>query len=104
MNIKEINPKIAQENLKEGAIMVDVREADEVNELAYDVDDLLHIPLSEFEKRFKEIPQDKNIIMACRSGARSQNASTFLMSHGYSAIFNLRGGIIEWTAEGFPTK
>ena len=104
MKIKEIHPQAAIENLAEGAIMVDVREADEVNELAYAVDNLLHIPLSQFETRYKEISQDKNVIMACRSGARSQNATAFLMSNGYSNVFNLTGGIIAWSAEGYPVK
>ena len=57
--VKEICPTTTQTWVKEGALLVDVRENDEVAELAYDVPNLLHIPLTQFEERFQEIPKDK---------------------------------------------
>lgn len=102
MEVKEICPTTANGWLSEGAIMVDVREKDEVEELAYDVKGLLHIPLSELEERFSEIPKDKNIIMACRSGARSMRATGFLMNHGYENVSNMQSGILGWSEKGFP--
>jgi rhodanese-related sulfurtransferase len=102
MEVKEICPTTANSWLAEGAIMVDVRENDEVEELAYDVKGLIHIPLSELEERFNEVPKDKNIIMACRSGARSMRATGFLMNQGYKTVSNMQSGIIGWSEKGFP--
>lgn len=104
MEIKEICPTTTQEWLKDGAVMVDVRENDEVEELAYDVKRLIHIPLSELEERFSEIPKDKNIVMACRSGARSLRASGFLLNKNYKEVVNMKSGILGWAEKGFPTK
>jgi adenylyltransferase/sulfurtransferase len=55
------------------------------------------IPLGEIPSRFEEISKEKQVIMQCRSGARSANAAMFLeQNHGYSNLFNLEGGILAW--------
>jgi rhodanese-related sulfurtransferase len=102
--VKEICPTTTQDWLKKGALLVDVREKDEVNELAYDVPNSINIPLSEFDERFNEIPKDKDVIMACKSGGRSLRAAGFLVNHGYENVVNMQHGILRWVEKGFPTK
>ena len=102
--VKEICPTTTQQWVKEGALLVDVREADEVNQLAYDVPNIIHIPLTQFEKRFTEIPKDKDVVMVCKSGGRSLRAAGFLVNHGYDKVVNMQHGMIRWAQKGFPTK
>ncbi|MEX1002256.1 MAG: rhodanese-like domain-containing protein [Crocinitomicaceae bacterium] len=102
--VKEICPTTAQEWVKNGALLVDVREMDEVNEIAYDVPHITNIPLSEFEQRFNEIPKDKEVVMVCKSGGRSLRAAGFLINHGYTKVVNMQHGINRWVQKGFPTK
>lgn len=104
--VKEICPTTTQEWVKNGALLVDVREKDEVAELAYDVPNIINIPLSEFEERFNEIPKDKDVVMVCRGGGRSLRAASFLINHGYNPnkVVNMKHGIIRWVQKGFPTK
>lgn len=106
ISVNEICPTTTQAWIQEGALLVDVREKDELEELAFDVPALLHIPLSEFEDRHREIPQDKSVVMVCRSGARSLRAAGFLVNNGYDAerVVNMQYGIIRWAEKGFPTK
>jgi rhodanese-related sulfurtransferase len=101
--IKEICPTTAQTWIKEGAILVDVREKDEVAKLAYDVPRIVHIPLSEFEERYAELPKDQNLVMVCAVGERSLRAANFLLNHGYEKVANMRPGIKRWVDRGFPT-
>jgi rhodanese-related sulfurtransferase len=55
------------------------------------------IPLGEIPARFEEISKDKQVIMQCRSGARSANAIQFLeQNFGYTNLYNLEGGILAW--------
>jgi len=55
------------------------------------------IPLGEIPARFEEISRDKQVIMQCRSGARSANAAMFLeQNYGYLNLYNLEGGILAW--------
>lgn len=102
--VKEICPTTTQEWVKNGALLVDVREKDEVAELAYAVPNIINIPLSEFEERFNEIPKDKQVVMVCRSGGRSLRAAGFLVNHGYANVVNMQHGMIRWAEKGFPTK
>ncbi len=102
--IKEICPTSTQMLVKNGALLVDVRENDEVEQLAYDVPNIINIPLSEFEERFNEIPKDKVIVMVCKSGGRSLRAAGFLVNHGYTKVVNMKHGIARWVLKGFATK
>lgn len=104
--VKEICPTTTQKWVEKGALLVDVREKDEVTELAYDVPNLINIPLSEFEERFEEVPKDHEVVMVCRGGGRSLRAAGFLINHGYDAskVVNMQHGIIRWAQKGFPTK
>jgi rhodanese-related sulfurtransferase len=104
--VNEICPTTTQGWVKKGALLVDVRERDEVEQLAYDVPNIVNIPLSEFEIRYKELPFDKDMVMACREGGRSLRAAGFLINNGYDPgkVVNMQHGIIRWTQKGFPTK
>jgi rhodanese-related sulfurtransferase len=102
--VKEICPTTTQGRVKNGELLIDVREKDEVAELAYDVPNLINIPLSEFEERFSEIPKDKEVVMVCLSGGRSLRAAGFLVNHGYTNVVNMEHGMIRWATKGFPTK
>jgi len=101
--VNEICPTTTQSWIADGALLVDVRELNEISELSYDVPSILHIPLSEFETRYTEIPKDKKVLMVCRSGGRSLRAAGFLVNHGYDQVVNMKRGIIRWVQKGFPT-
>jgi rhodanese-related sulfurtransferase len=102
--VKEICPTTTQEWIKNGALLVDVREKDEVEQLAYDVPNIVNIPLSEFEDRYTELPKDKELVMVCKVGSRSLRAAGFLVNHGYSNVANMQHGIVRWVQKGFPTE
>lgn len=100
----EICPTTTQQWVANGALLVDVRERDEVAEAAFDVPNIINIPLSEFEERWQEVPTDRDVVMVCRSGGRSLKATYFLMNHGYTRVVNMSKGILRWQEKGFPMK
>ncbi|MBN8687508.1 MAG: rhodanese-like domain-containing protein [Chitinophagales bacterium] len=104
--VNEICPTSSQAWVKRGAILVDVRELNEVEQLAFDVPAVVHIPLSEFEIRYKELAMDKELVIVCRSGSRSLRAAGFLINHGFDPIkvVNMKHGMIRWVQRGFPVK
>lgn len=107
MTIQNIKPNTARDMTKEGVLFIDVREKAETDSIKYDVQNIIYLPLSEFEKKFMAIvPLDKKakIILACQAGGRSMMAAGFLERNGYQNLFNLEGGLSSWTAEGLPTK
>ena len=104
--VTEICPTSTQKWVANGALLVDVREANEVAQLAYDIPNIINIPLSEFEERFTEIPNDREVVMVCKSGGRSLKAAYYLINHGYDAakVVNMQSGIQRWVQRGFPTQ
>jgi rhodanese-related sulfurtransferase len=101
---KEVCPTTTRRLLTEGALMVDVREANEVAALAFEVDSVVNIPLSQFEQRWAELPRDRELVLVCETGARSLKATYFLQYQGYEQVANMGGGLVKWMTKGFPVK
>jgi rhodanese-related sulfurtransferase len=101
---KQVCPTTTLRMSREGALLVDVRERNEVDGLAFDVPDLVVMPMSEFEQRCAELPRDRDLVMVCRVGERSLKATYYLMCRGYTRVANMEGGIAKWTRKGFPVR
>jgi rhodanese-related sulfurtransferase len=104
--IKEIEVDELKSKLEKGEkfYFIDCREQEEWDEAH--IEGATLIPLSVFPQNYEEVLKDKSaqIVVQCRSGKRSMNACMFLLSKGYSDLNNLEGGIMAWSAAGFPTK
>lgn len=56
----------------------------------------VHIPLDELPKRYTEIPDDKDLVVFCKSGVRSKLAINILQSNGFKKkLVSLQGGILK---------
>jgi adenylyltransferase/sulfurtransferase len=92
----------AKLDAKEDIFVLDVREPHE-----YPIANLGAplIPVGSLEGRIAELAAEKNseIIVHCRSGARSQKAATILKSAGFTNVSNLTGGILAWADKIDPT-
>ena len=60
------------------------------------------IPQTDVPNRLAEIDRDREIIVQCRSGVRSQRIAEFLKQQGYPRVVNLAGGILAWADEIDP--
>ena len=60
------------------------------------------IPQNDVPQRLAEIDRDREIVVQCRSGARSQRIAEFLAQNGYTKVSNLAGGILAWADEIDP--
>ncbi len=92
-------PEISVEELKqrldakEDIYILDVREPHE-----YKICNLNGnlIPLGDLPKRVQELDPSKEMVVHCRSGARSAKAVGFLHQAGFTKAKNLAGGILAW--------
>ncbi|WP_233218614.1 rhodanese-like domain-containing protein [Deinococcus arcticus] len=98
--MEDVTPQEGQRRVQAGALLVDVREQNEYDEVRAHGAQLL--PLSEFEARHSELPRDRELVMICRSGARSARAGEFLKAQGYTQVVNLAGGTMAWVNDGLP--
>jgi len=62
------------------------------------------VPYNQIEQNLDKFPQDKSakIVLYCKSGRMSAIAAETLVRLGYTNIFNLKGGFLEWKRKGFP--
>ncbi|HKZ30342.1 MAG TPA: rhodanese-like domain-containing protein [Acidimicrobiia bacterium] len=99
--IPEADPAEATDLLAAGALLVDIREADEWEEVRIPGAEFL--PLSEINDWHEELPRDRTVILQCRSGNRSAMATAALIREaGMDNVINLAGGIIAWHQAGLP--
>jgi len=92
-------PEISVEELKqrldakEDLVILDVREPHE-----YQICNLngVLIPLNDLPRRVHELDPSKEMVVHCRSGARSARAVGFLQHAGFTKAKNLAGGILAW--------
>jgi rhodanese-related sulfurtransferase len=83
--------------IPEGVTVLDVREP---IEWRYGrIDGALHIPMTELPDRAGELPRDQQLLVVCKVGGRSAQATAFLREKGFEAV-NLAGGMIDWVEAG----
>jgi sulfur-carrier protein adenylyltransferase/sulfurtransferase len=61
------------------------------------------IPQNDVPQRLAEIDREREIVVQCRSGGRSQKIAEFLKQAGYPKVINLAGGILAWSDEIDPS-
>jgi sulfur-carrier protein adenylyltransferase/sulfurtransferase len=61
------------------------------------------IPQNDVPQRLSEIPRDREIVVQCKSGGRSQKIAELLKQAGYERVANLAGGILAWSDQIDPS-
>ncbi len=90
----------AKEMIYKGDVFIlDVRTQEEYN--AGHIRNSTLIPVQDLSKRLNEVPRDRDILVYCRTGGRSTAASEILANNGFTRIYNMKGGITEWTKAGY---
>lgn len=84
------------------ALLVDVREPNEFAQVR--AEGAVLVPLSTFLLRYRELPQDRPLLMICNSGARSGQATAFLLANGWTDVVNVAGGTLAWERAGLPLR
>jgi adenylyltransferase/sulfurtransferase len=85
----------------ERPFILDVRNPEEY-QIAHLAGSVL-IPLSALPQRLGELDREKEMVVHCKSGARSQRAIGFLREQGFTRLKNLKGGILAWAERIDPS-
>ncbi len=99
---RRLEAREAHDRMTEGAdfLLLDVREPSEW--AAGHIPNSRLIPLRELLDAAPELPEDRDLLLICRSGRRSSRAITMLAELGFTRLYGLGGGILAWRAEGLP--
>jgi sulfur-carrier protein adenylyltransferase/sulfurtransferase len=103
MQVGEITPVELAEKLRrhDDFDLIDVREPAELN--IAKIPGARLIPLGQFEAAVPSLDPSREIVVMCRSGARSGNAVAYLRQRGFPNARNLAGGILRWSDDVDPT-
>lgn len=100
-------PVLTVEELKarldagEAITLLDVREPDEL-EISR-LEGVVEVPLGQLPDRIGELDPNATTVVVCRSGARSERATAFLLAHGFRSVTNLAGGMNAWAQRVDPS-
>jgi sulfur-carrier protein adenylyltransferase/sulfurtransferase len=83
-------------------VIIDVREPNEFQICR--IPGAVLIPMRELPSRVGELDRDSEIVLQCRSGSRSANATAWLRHQGFGGARNLVGGILEWIDKVDPSQ
>ncbi|MXW43034.1 MAG: molybdopterin-synthase adenylyltransferase MoeB [Acidimicrobiia bacterium] len=100
--IREIDPAGAEKMLANGAVLLDVREFDEVEQGA--VPGSVYIPRGNLEPNVENRLSNKQapVVVMCAGGVRSAFAAQTLQEIGYQDVVSMDGGFNRWKDEGRP--
>jgi rhodanese-related sulfurtransferase len=101
MSFKSISVADAAQSIKNGVLVIDVREQNEYDQVH--IENSVLVPLSKVSaKKINEInPQNKTILIHCHAGKRSKVAANIILSQGYAGeILELDEGISAWIEFG----
>jgi molybdopterin/thiamine biosynthesis adenylyltransferase/rhodanese-related sulfurtransferase len=103
--IDEVDPSLVREQVGNGAVVVDVREAEEWS--TGHIPGAKHVPKSYLESRIEGAAPDRaqHVILYCQSGNRSAWAArTLIEDLGYENVESMTGGITLWKDRGYEVE
>jgi len=102
--VTSIQPQEYQQQFKQpnkAHMLIDVRSPEEF--ASERIAGAINIPVQALQQRLQDIPQDRPVVLICRSGNRSKTAAQILTRAGYTNVYDL-GGLIQWKAAGLSVR
>lgn len=98
LGVKEFSEKIAEEGVR----ILDVRTPDEISEGYIEGAQFVDFYREDFKIEIESLNKEFAYAIYCRSGKRSSQAMEIMQEFGFENLYNLEGGISEWTNTGMP--
>lgn len=96
MNVSEFSKKITES----GVVILDVRTSEEFMTGHIEGAQNIDFQSGSFESQIASLDKNATYAVYCRSGNRSGQASAIMHDAGFHNVYNLNGGIIDWTNAG----
>jgi rhodanese-related sulfurtransferase len=97
-SVSEFSSKVTEA----GVITLDVRTLGEFNEGHIEGALLVDFESGNFENEIAALDKTKTYAVYCRSGSRSGQAVKVMSDAGFTSVYNLNGGVIDWANAGLP--
>jgi phage shock protein E len=98
LSVTEFSAKAAEA----GVITLDVRTPGEYAEGHLQGSQLIDFQSGNFENEIATLDKNATYAVYCRSGSRSGQAVKVMQDAGFTNVFNMNGGVIDWANAGLP--
>jgi phage shock protein E len=98
LNVTEFSAKVAEP----GVVTLDVRTPGEFAEGYIEGARLIDFQSGNFENEIATLDKGATYAVYCRSGNRSGQAVKVMQDAGFTNVFNMNGGVIDWANAGLP--
>jgi phage shock protein E len=98
LSVTEFSSKVAEA----GVITLDVRTPGEYAEGHLEGAQLIDFQSGNFENEISSLDKNATYAVYCRSGNRSGQAVKVMQDAGFTSVFNMNGGVIDWANAGLP--
>lgn len=88
---------------KEHLKIIDVRQPNEWSGELGHIPEAELITMESLMDKVDELSKQDTLVIICRSGKRSAQATSFLKNNGFPEVYNMAGGMIAWNDEGYET-
>ncbi len=97
----QVEPRTVKEWLDAGAefSFIDVRQPQEWEVARIEQAELIDYSDS---ARYMELPKDRRIVFACKTGQRSLDVAAYFKGHGFEQVYSMRGGLDAWRSQVDP--
>lgn len=102
MALKSISPEAARQLMQEGAVLVDIRAADE--HAREHISEARHMPVDQITSQQQPFGDARAVIYHCRGGHRTQANAARLASCVSCDAYMLEGGLDAWKKAGLQVE
>jgi len=102
--VLSVTPRETSHLVKEGAFLIDLRDTDFSDYKAFDVANVISLPMQVFDDHAQKLDPGKYYILADSSGLKSREYAQKLQQKGYKHTASMAGGFVEWERDGLPVR
>lgn len=100
LKYKDLNANEFKAAIKSNTLLIDVRTPEEYKAGKISGAKNINIASFDFMKTIQNLDKNNDVLVYCRSGARSARAAAMLGNLGFKSVANLAGGVIAWQNHG----
>lgn len=103
ISAKQVYEAVYGKAATEGTQLIDVRTPEEYSVSHLKEAQNICVTSADFEEKAASLDKTKPVYVYCKGGRRSAKAAKILEEMGFTQVYDLQGGIRNWTSEGFKT-
>lgn len=99
-----LTPKETKKLIKDGVFLVDLRMTDYSDYKAFNVENVISLPMEEFDEHLSNLNPADYYVLADASGLKIRQFAQRMIDKGFKNVAGMSGGFVEWERDGLPVR